>query len=289
MHAAIVDPSRVVLKMISQLLAERGDTSSEFVDSHSALNCIKSDPTIDLLITSLEVQPISGLELCWEARLAVAASRPLYIIVMSSLSDEQKLAEALDSGADDLITKPVRRIELHAKVRMAGRLRANQLHLMLLAETDPLTGLLNRRAFFNKFNRILQKGTAPLAAVMFDIDHFKRVNDTYGHDMGDAVIKRVASEAAGMPGLVGRLGGEEFAMILEGYDEDRAYELADRLRQKCAQIDFLGTRQPFSVTCSFGVSCWNQGEAEDDLLKRSDIALYRAKEEGRNRVAVANS
>ena len=150
MHAIVVDPSRVVLKLISQLLADRGDRVSQFVDSHAALRCIKADSTVDLLITSLEVQPIAGLELCWEARVAISAGRPLYIIVMSSLRDEQKLAEALDCGADDLIAKPVRKVELNARIRMAGRLKANQLHLVHLAETDPLTGLFNRRAFFTR-------------------------------------------------------------------------------------------------------------------------------------------
>ena len=96
MHAVVVDPSRVVLKLIAQLLAQRGDTASEFQDSDAALHKIKDDPTVDVLITSLEVQPTTGLELCWEARLAMPASRPLYVIVMSSLSDQNKLAEALD-------------------------------------------------------------------------------------------------------------------------------------------------------------------------------------------------
>ena len=152
MFAAVVDPSRVVLKLIAKLLAERGGTSIEFTNSSAALRRVKEDIAIDTLITSLEVQPLTGLELCWEARMAMPARRPFYIMVMSSLSDESKLAEALDCGADDMIAKPLNPLEFHARMRMAGRLKQAQLHLVRLAETDPLTGLLNRRAFFEQLN-----------------------------------------------------------------------------------------------------------------------------------------
>lgn len=286
MHAAVVDPSRVILKVVTQLLAQRGDTASEFQDSDAALRRIKSDPSIDVLITSLEVQPISGLELCWETRLAIPAERPLYIIVMSSLSDESRLAEALDCGADDLIAKPVKPLELHARLRMAGRLKAAQLHLVKLAETDPLTALYNRRAFFDRLNERIStpERAASLSAVLLDIDHFKRVNDVYGHDIGDLVIKRIAGEASKVSNLVGRLGGEEYALILEGYPENRAMKLSDTLRRNCAEIPFTVGNETFTVTCSLGVSRWVAGDSADDLLKKADVALYRAKTEGRNRV-----
>jgi two-component system cell cycle response regulator len=289
MHAAVIDPSRVVLKVVSELLAERGDTTSDFVDSACALRAIKNDPTIDLLITSLEVQPMTGLELCWEARLAMPAQRPLYIIVMSSLSDDRKLAEALDCGADDLISKPVRRLELHARLRMAGRLKSAQLHLVRLAETDPLTGLLNRRAFFERLNRLLDTPHAAsgLTAVLFDVDHFKRVNDTYGHDVGDAVLKWIAAEGGELADIAGRLGGEEFAMILRDCSPIKAFRLADGLRQRCEKLRFEKYDPPFSVTCSFGISISQEGDTADDLLKRADIALYQAKANGRNRVQAA--
>ena len=247
MHAVVVDPSRVVLKVITELLAQRGDTASEFLDSDSALRKMKSDPTVDTLITSLEVQPMSGLELCWEARLAVSARRPLYIIVMSSLSDESRLAEALDCGADDMIAKPVSPLELHARLRMAGRLKAAQLHLVRLAETDPLTALFNRRAFFERLNDRLRRPeqAISLSAVLLDIDHFKNVNDSYGHDVGDTVIKAIAGEAAKVSNLVGRLGGEEYAVILEGCPENRAMKLSDNLRKSCSEIPFEAGEKAF--------------------------------------------
>ena len=288
MHAVVVDPSRVVLKIIAQLLANHGAVSG-FVDSDSALRFIENDPTVDVLITSLEVQPMSGLELCWETRLAISAERPLYIIVMSALRDEWKLAEALDCGADDLIAKPVKGIELHARLRMAGRLKSNQLDLVRLTETDPMTGLLNRRAFFDRLTRLLKHPASAdlVSAVMLDIDHFKHVNDHYGHQVGDTVIQAIALEASKIAGIVGRLGGEEFAIVLTGYNENMTYRLADDLRQKCASIQFFGNDDPFHVTCSFGVSQWTSEDTSDDLLKKADIALYQAKNSGRNCVRQA--
>jgi two-component system cell cycle response regulator len=289
MHAAVVDRSRGVLKLVSGLLAERGDTASEFHDSSAALHKIKADPTIDVLITSLDLQPISGLELCWQARTAMPAQRPLCIIVMSSLSDESKLAEALDCGADDLIAKPINPLELYARLRVAARLKAAQLHLVRLSETDPLTGLYNRRAFFRQLHDLIGQPdrASSVAAVLLDIDHFKAVNDSYGHDVGDLVIKGVAGEAAKMTKLVGRLGGEEYGLILEDCPENRAVKLSNNLRENLAAIPFKAGQKSFSVTCSLGVSRWAPGESADELLKKADVALYRAKADGRNRVCAA--
>jgi two-component system cell cycle response regulator len=291
MHAAVVDPSRVVSKLVSELILQRGDQVSEFHDSASALRTIKDDPSIDVLITSLEVQPIGGLELCWETRMAMPTQRPFYIIVMSSLSDDKKLAEALDCGADDLIAKPVRKLELHARLRLAARLSSAQRHLVHLADTDSLTSLLNRRAFFERLNGDLRdRQKAPkVSAILFDIDHFKRINDTYGHDVGDEVIRRIAAEGARYGQIAGRLGGEEFAIIVHKKNEATTLQLAEELRRACSRLSFRGNGEAFHTTCSFGVSRWSDGDTVDSLLKRADVALYQAKTGGRNRVQLSGA
>lgn len=289
MHAVIVDSSRVVLKMIAYYFAQRGDTASTFTDSEEALEKVMTDPSVDIVLTSLEVAPIAGLELCWQCRLAASRHRPIFISVMSSMGDTDKIAQALDCGADDLISKPVSRQQLYARLRTVSRLHHAQLDLVRLAETDALTGVLNRRAFFERADALLRNaGKAPLAAVMLDIDHFKRINDTYGHDVGDRVIQGVAGEASRKDGILGRLGGEEFAMLLPGRGASEAFVLADELRQQCGDLVFNAAQQSFRITCSLGVSERMRGDTPDSLLRRADVALYQAKTGGRNQVRLAD-
>jgi two-component system cell cycle response regulator len=290
MHAVIVDSSRVVLKLIAQHFAARGDTASTFTDSQKALQKVLADRTVDIVLTSLEVSPIAGLELCWQCRLAANRHRPIYIAVMSSTGDDDNITQALDCGADDLILKPVSRQLLYARLRTVSRLHNAQLDLVRLAETDALTGVLNRRAFFEQANALLSDpAVAPVSAVMLDIDHFKGINDTFGHDSGDRVIQGVAREAATSPGaLIGRLGGEEFALLLPGRGEAEAYALADALRWRCGELMFKSLQQHFRITCSLGVSERTPDDTPDTLLRRADIALYQAKTGGRNQVRIAD-
>jgi diguanylate cyclase (GGDEF)-like protein len=174
-------------------------------------------------------------------------------------------------------------------LRSAERLIGLQRELIRLATIDPLTGVLNRRAFFEKAEQAVARASVagPMAAIMFDVDHFKSVNDTHGHDVGDQVLCGISREAADGRMIVGRLGGEEFAILLEGADEDAAIELAEGLRAKMAALACDAERGNLGVTCSFGVSQLQTGESIDQLLKRADSALYEAKSLGRNRVARA--
>jgi diguanylate cyclase (GGDEF)-like protein len=168
---------------------------------------------------------------------------------------------------------------------MAERLQSTQMHLIRLAETDPLTGLLNRRAFFERLDGCLQEHPAnapPLTAIMFDIDFFKKVNDAHGHLSGDEVIAAVAAQAAQCGVLAGRLGGEEFALVLSGADDHAAVMIAEDLRTRCAGLLFPGKTGPFGITCSLGIASAAPGDGTDDLLRKADRALYEAKAAGRN-------
>ena len=288
MHIVVVDASRVVLKIITGLLEPRGHTIAPFTDSSDALEFIKAHTTVRAVITSLEVRPLTGLELCWAARLLADGNRPLSIITMSSARNSRNLAEALDSGADDFIEKPPSAEELHARLRAAERLTTLQGELIRLADTDSLTGLLNRRAFLRR-SRDAAAGAGSfgrVSAVLADIDHFKRINDEHGHDVGDIAIKAVA-DLLGEEGIVGRLGGEEFAIVLPGLNLAEAELRAGKLRARAADLRLRAARGPVRLTCSFGVSEWNEGETVEGLLKRADIALYEAKTQGRNRVVSA--
>jgi len=286
MRIVLVDASRVALKIVTGLLEARGHNVHSFRDGPEALKYLASYSTVDALMASAELPSMTGLELCWEARLLSTPRRPLYIILMSSNYDRHKLTEALDSGADDFIGKPVMAEELYARLRAAERLAATQHELFRLATTDPLSGVMNRRAFFEKGESICAPAHSvqPLCAIMLDIDHFKRVNDENGHGKGDEVICAVAKIASEASETVGRLGGEEFAILLEGSSLADAARSAELARVAIAGLRFETSAGPLKVTCSLGVSERKPGESLDLLLKRADAALYTAKQNGRNRV-----
>lgn len=283
MHIVVVDPSKVVHRVISTVLEPRGHYLSTFTDSQDALEFVAADESVDVLVTSLEVSPLTGMELAWRVR---TLQRPLYVVVMSSQTSAHNLAEALDSGADEYIEKPPSPEALVARLRAAERLLSAQRKLIVLAERDPLSGLYNRRAFFSRLDEAIDQTSSSdkLSAIMFDIDHFKSVNDSQGHDIGDEVIQGVAMNAATVVGTVGRIGGEEFAIILPGSSCEDAVELAHGLRRQYECMRYPGKDGLFSVTCSFGVSEFVRGDTSSSLLKRADLALYAAKHAGRNRV-----
>lgn len=291
MRVVLVDPSRTVLKFVGRLLEARDHEVRAFTEGEAALDYIRSDLKVGALITSAELSSMSGIELCWETRLLATCDRPIYVIVMSSNQDRQRLIEALDSGAHDYIGKPPVAEELYARLRAGERMATMQQELVRLATTDSLTGVLNRRAFFERAPKACSRAQAgaPLSAILFDIDHFKRVNDLYGHDVGDRAICAVAQEAAAESATVGRMGGEEFAILLEGRGLNDALAAAERLRGKMSALQFETSHGPLAITCSFGVSAWEPADTIEQLLKRADVALYAAKSGGRNRVIAADA
>ncbi|MCJ2025752.1 GGDEF domain-containing protein [Methylobacterium sp. J-067] len=285
MQIVVVDSSQVVLRVIGSLLEARGHTVHEFTESDAALAFLTDVPEVRVLITSLEVRPMNGLELCWAVRLLAEDRRPLHIITMSSANSVHNLAEALDSGADDFIEKPPRAEELHARLRAAERMAKLQEELIRLAETDGLTGLLNRRTFRERIDNSIARGITgrPPSLIVVDIDHFKRINDVHGHDVGDEAIRAVAG-LLNETGTVGRLGGEEFGIFLPERDLDSALFHAEGLRVRVRALRIACGDGTIGLTCSFGVSTWAETDTVPALIKRADVALYEAKAAGRNRV-----
>jgi two-component system, cell cycle response regulator len=290
MRVVLVDPSRTVLKFVTRLLEARGDEVRPFTDGRQALDYVQRDSQVDALITSAEPLSMTGLELCWETRLLAGDRRAIYVILMSSNQERRNLVEALDSGADDFIGKPPVAEELYARLRAAERLASMHRDLVQLASLDSLTGIFNRRAFFERAEEAHETAAneGPLTAIMLDIDYFKRVNDVYGHGVGDRAIREVASLVSNTGEIVGRLGGEEFAILLSGRDLSGAMETAERLRREVLGLQLHADSHVITMTCSFGVSEWQAGESIDELLRRADMALYAAKAAGRNRVMAAD-
>jgi two-component system, cell cycle response regulator len=291
MRVVLVDSSRTMRLFVTRLLEVRDHEVRPFADAAEGLACMRADAQVGALITSSEPGGMSGLELCWEARVLAGRDRPIYVILMSASVDKSRLSEALDSGADDFISKPPVPDELYARLRAAERLATMQRELVRLACVDALTGVHNRRAFFEIAAAAQARcgESGALTAIMFDVDHFKRVNDVYGHDAGDQALTAVARVAADACATIGRLGGEEFAILLEAQQLEAGVALAERLRASIAALRFETANGTLTLTCSFGVSERKAGESIDDLLKHADVALYAAKTGGRNRVVAADA
>lgn len=289
MHVVIIDPSRVVQHKLATQLEASGCYADCFSASDLAISYIENTPSVDVVLTSLEIEPVPGLELCWNLRTFVGDQRPLHIIVMSSNTSERALAEALDSGADDFIVKPIRQEELAARLRAANRMITLQRQLVEQATTDFLTGALNRRAYMAMVEdkRRQLDPAESMALALLDIDRFKAINDTHGHDVGDEVISTVAKIAGEEAPVVARFGGEEFALAFPILSATEAAHWCETIRQSIAAHEFMGAHGPFHVSCSFGVAEWPASDTLRSTLKHADLALMQAKSRGRNQVVIA--
>jgi diguanylate cyclase (GGDEF)-like protein len=290
MRLALVDPSRTTRLIVTRMLEARGHEVVPFSDEREALAHIAADPCIEALITSAELKHISGVELCWETRLLATYKRPIYVLMMSTQYDHRSLIEALDSGADDFIGKPPLAEELYARLRAAERIASMQRELIRLATTDPLTGLCNRCGFFERATEACARTAPPdgsLSAIILDIDNFKQINDSYGHETGDEAICACARAAFLHGAVVGRLGGDEFALLLEQQTLPQAVEVAEDLRLRLAEQPFDTGKDRITLTWSVGVGEGKPGDTVDQILARADAALYKAKLGGRNRVVGA--
>lgn len=287
MRIVLVEPSGAGRSAVSELLKSAGHDVMAFADPRKALARVKADDRVDALIAAANLAPMSGIELCWEVRLIAGDHRPIYIMLMAPDGDEKTAVEALDVGADDVIYQPLNKQEFYAKLRAGERLITTQRKLIGLASINSLTGLLNRRAFFERAIGICTSAlhTGPVAAVLLDIDHFKEVNDLYGHYTGDEALRTVAREVGKGQPVAGRLGGDEICILLDGHSQADAWEFAQGLRNRIASLSVKTNSGKTSLTCSMGVAELGTAEDIDDLIGSADIALYRAKREGRDRAA----
>lgn len=255
---------------------------------------------VELIIVNLDMEGTDALRICSQMKsLEQTRQTPLLIIV--DPDDRQRLLRALDFGVNDYLMRPIDRQELMARVstqlrryRYTERLRTSVRASIEMAVTDPLTGLYNRRYLESHLAHVIHNAVnrgRDIAVLMLDIDFFKTVNDTYGHDAGDRVLQELAGRIRGSirsSDLACRTGGEEFVVVLTGTDLHTAERVGERVRKTVASKPFLvAPGSPLNVTISMGVS--GLGGVEDgleDLMKRADQALYRAKREGRNRVSL---
>jgi diguanylate cyclase (GGDEF)-like protein len=292
MHIALVDPSRTTRLIVRRMLEARGHEVLPFADDLEALTQIRTDHSIEAVITSADLKHMSGVELCWETRLLATCRRPIYVLMMSTQYDQRSLIEALDSGADDFIGKPPLAEELYARLRAAERIISMQRELITLATVDPLTGLCNRRGFFEQAVEACARVVPPdgsLSAIILDVDNFKHINDSYGHETGDEALRTCAGAARLREAVTARLGGDEFALLLERKSLPQAIEIAEDLRMRLAGRPFDTGKDQITLTWSIGVGEGRPGDTVDQILARADAALYDAKLGGRNRVVGAHA
>jgi two-component system cell cycle response regulator len=258
-----------------------------------------AEGNFDLVIVSLGLDAFDGLRLCGQLR-SLDRTRHVPLLVLVEAEDRDRLVRALDLGVNDYLVRPIDRQELLARARTqvkkrryADKLRDNVQHSMELAITDGLTGLHNRRYMESHLGTVIEQAAArgkPASLLILDIDHFKAVNDTYGHDAGDDVLREFAlrlKRCVRNVDLACRYGGEEFVVVMPDTDIAIAQVVAERIRRTIAAEPFAihkGARQ-LDVTISIGLATrQDQGDSAEAILKRADQALYRAKRDGRNRV-----
>lgn len=267
-------------------------------DPMTALTAVAENPC-DLMIVSLSLTGADGLRLCSQVR-ALERTRHTPIVILVEPGDEARLLRGLELGVNDYLIRPVERHELLARVRTQIKrkrhgdfLRSTLEESVELAITDGLTGLFNRRYMEGHLRTLVRDALATgrrVSVLLADIDHFKHVNDTYGHDVGDTVLRefaqRLRRNTRGVD-LACRLGGEEFLVIMPDTDMARAYQVGERLRACIAADPFgIGGDRRIRVTASVGLATLDSAEdTPESMYKRADNALYAAKRRGRNRVA----
>ncbi len=266
-------------------------------DPQIALRHLAMQP-FDLLVVALSLEGMDGLRLCSQVR-SMDRTRHLPILIMVDAGDEARLLRGLDMGVNDYLMRPVDRHELLARVktqirrkRFSDYLRNRLRESVELSVSDPLTGLHNRRYMERHLKTLIQdalKSRRSLSVLIADIDHFKHVNDTYGHDAGDLVLKEFSDRfrryTRGVD-LACRLGGEEFLIIMPDTDPALAGQIGERVRACVASEPFtIGPDRTIWVTASVGLATWDgDDDTAEALFKRADNALYTAKRQGRNQV-----
>jgi diguanylate cyclase (GGDEF)-like protein len=311
----VVDDDRAMRELLRRQLVQAGYDVVAYDDGRAALQLIAGLGS-GIILADWSMPGMDGLELCRAVREleALQTLRSVYFILLTAHGSKDHVIEGLGAGANDYLTKPYHSGELLARIHVGARFlrlqdellqRTLEYHkanaqlavltqkLEKLANTDALTGLANRRRLFARLGETWELSTRrnyPLSCIMLDLDRFKGINDTHGHDAGDRVLcdaAEIVRSAAARPELCARFGGEEFVVLCPGAPAGEAVVLAETIRQAVAAHVAVYNGTQVGVTISCGVAERTAGMADADaLLRQADTALYAAKERGRNRTYV---
>jgi diguanylate cyclase (GGDEF)-like protein len=297
MPIALIDDDPVQRRVLRAILEHTGREVVEYVDGAVGWEGIRTDPTIQLVITDWMMPGLDGPSLIKKIRDA-ALPHYVYVLMLTARQDRTDIVAGLQSGADDYLTKPIDPREFVARVVVGERilqleqeLRSSRDEQRYLASHDLLTGALNRRAFYERLSNLFGiEELGPFSLLMLDIDHFKAVNDRFGHHIGDRALQRIVQSVRTYvrdTDWVARWGGEEFVVLLPATGHDQAVQIAERLRLAIARTPLVVSETvAVSLQVSIGITSARQISAADldHLLREADEALYNAKESGRNRV-----
>lgn len=291
MKVLIIDDSPSALAIAEARLADE-DVTVLCADEGRAGLILASQERPDLILLDVDMPGMSGFDVCRRLKLDVDL-RMIPVIFLSGSGDGDSKIRGLDLGAVDYVTKPFDTFELCARVRSALRTKRLQDMLSENAHIDPLTGLANRRALMERLESEwarVQRYDSALSFIMADIDHFKQINDRYGHSAGDRLLQQVSRTIAAQcrqNDLPTRYGGEEFAIIVPDEDADLAATLAERCRCAVAAVPVPADKKRLQITASFGVADTLSAESIEGLIQAADEALYAGKRSGRNIVCIA--
>lgn len=287
----VVDDNKKNIRLLQEILEDNQFEVHSFEDGLSVVTMAK-ELKPDIILLDIMMPQLDGFEVCRQLKNDMG-TRDIPVIMITAKAEGEDVKKALELGVFDYIKKPIDEVETLARINAALRYQEHQDQLQQLAMKDSLTGLYNHALLTDSLERELRKAirtNGRVAYAMLDIDFFKAINDTYGHEAGNRVLKEIASILSRnirRENIVGRYGGEEFGLILPDVSGEQAYQLCERIRKTVE--DFLFDLGPLSVkvTVSIGV-CISSSDMKDkqELIQMADQMLYAAKAKGRNRVEI---
>lgn len=288
----IADDQALLRQLLRRALERDGYLVQEAADGAQAVSICRQERP-DIVLLDVVMPGTDGLTACAALR-ELPGGHTLPILMITGREDEETINSAFAAGADDYITKPCNMLVLRHRVRRLLEAEKRRKVIEHLATIDGLTGLLNRRTLSQRLRQAMhdaQHTARPLSIILLDIDHFKRINDTYGHQCGDQVLRSLSAllrRELKQQGFAGRYGGEEFLLVLPGFQDGYASMLAAKwLDTLCAEpLARTDSGTPLHVTASMGVTVLRQEPPDtfDSFLRRADEAMYEAKSSGRCRV-----
>jgi len=296
MRILIADDSIVSRHLLEATLRKWGYEVTVCSDGRQAWDELQANDPPPIAILDWVMPGLTGIEVLRQLRIQQGQEPYTYVMLLTSKSHRDDLIEGMESGADDYITKPFDQHELQVRLRAGRRIVELQAELRRQATQDPLTGVFNRSKTFEIFTREMQRArreVTPLGVVLVDLDHFKSVNDTYGHLAGDEVLRHAAARlktSVRSYDCVGRYGGEEFIVLLPGCNQADACAQAERLRLALSGDPIVletAAQEEYRLTASLGVTVltdFTGSDAPESLVALADEALYTAKRAGRDRV-----